>query len=302
MSLSLLSFLPAVDRGWKNMRAVCDFNGCHNTQLMRSIPGSRPGMQVGPQWYCSFDCFALAMRTPLAVMTSRRAPEIPRLPRLSLRLALHVKGYLSAEDMRRGAVRSEMDEDELAETLVEMNMATEKQIAAARSAQWGYPVFAQDFTSQLVFSDIPRALLRSSSAAPLHYSATARRILLGFVSRVEHSLLEAIEQMTGFRVEPCFITPTDREEQISRITVPSEYEEVVVEEPETPERMARTLGRMAVEIGAREAQIAPCKSHVWARMMGKRGKVDVLFRVHASAAEGRFKEPEIFDETSTVLP
>jgi hypothetical protein len=301
MSLSFLSFLPGVDRGLRNMRAVCDFRGCHNTQLMRSIPGSRPGIQVGARWYCSFDCFALASSVPLAAMASRRGLDSPRRPRLSLRLALHAKGYLSGETLRNAAVHGEMDEDELAETLIRLNLVTEKQIAVARSAQWGYPVFALDFSGQLVSSDVPWFLLRACSAAPLHRSMSAKKILLGFASRVEHSLLEVIEQMTGYRAEACFITPTDRELQISRVTAPPDYEEVVVEDPGPPEKMARTLGRIAVEIGAREARFVPCKTNVWARMRGKRGTVDVLFRLQGSAEDAGAKEPGSLAETSRNL-
>jgi Type II secretion system (T2SS), protein E, N-terminal domain len=301
MSLSFLSFLPGVDRGLRNMKAVCDLPSCHNKQLMRTIPGARPGIQVGAQWYCSVDCFAFASRVPLAALSFRRGFESARKPRLSLGLALLSKGILKAEDLRATTAEGQLDEEELAEMLVRTNMASEKQIAAARSQQWGYPVFAQDFSGQLVFSDIPRALLRACSAAPLHYSTTMKRILLGFVSRIEHSLLESVEQMTGCRVEPCFVTPSDCEEQISRVTAPPDYEEQVIEEPGPPEKMARTVGRAAVEIGAREASFTQCRNHVWARIAGKRGRVDIVFRPGQVPGEEIFKNSDFLGETATLL-
>jgi Type II secretion system (T2SS), protein E, N-terminal domain len=302
MSLSsFMSFLPAVDRGVKNMRAVCDLTICHNKQLMRSIPGTRPGIQVGAQWYCCVDCFSLAARAPLSSLSQARTLVNPRRPRLPLGLALLSKGSLTAEDLRVTSSQGHTDEDELAEILVRMHLVTEKQVAAARSQQWGYPVFARDFSGQRVFPEIPRALLRACSAVPLHYSASAKRILLGFACRVEHSLLDSIEQITGCRVEPCFITSTDCQEQITRLIVPPNYQEQVISEPGPPEKMARTVGRAAVDVGAREASFGQCKNHIWVRITGKKGKVDILFPQNPILGDEFFKKSGFPQESTTIL-
>jgi hypothetical protein len=42
---------------------------------------------------------------------------------------------------------------------------------------------------------------------------------MGFVFRVEHRLLLALEQVTGCKAEPCFITQTEFEEQMARLTM-----------------------------------------------------------------------------------
>jgi Type II secretion system (T2SS), protein E, N-terminal domain len=302
MSLSsFMSFLPSVDRGLKNMRAVCDLAICHNKQLMRSIPGTRAGIQVGGQWYCSVDCFALAARLPLSTLSQNRTFANVRRPRLPLGLALLSKGSLTAEDLRITSLQGHRDEDELADILVRMKLVTEKQIATARSQQWGYPVFARDFSGQLVCLEIPRSLLRAYSAAPLHYSSSAKRILLGFASRVEHSLLYSIEQITGCRVEPCFITATDFEEQMARLTAPPDYQEQVINEPGPPEKMARTVGRAAVDVGAREASFGQCKNHIWVRILGKRGKVDIVFGQNPTVGEEFFKKSGFPEESATIL-
>src|ERR1700742_4391398 len=136
MSLSILSFLPAVDKGWKSMKAECDLPTCHNTQLLRSIPGAKQGIRVGRQWYCCVDCFALASRAPLAMLSQRRAMEMPRNPRLSLSLALHTKGFLTAEQLRMVKSLSVRNDDELAANLIRRGVVTEQQVAAARAAQW----------------------------------------------------------------------------------------------------------------------------------------------------------------------
>ncbi|HEX4283538.1 MAG TPA: hypothetical protein VHZ28_00500 [Terracidiphilus sp.] len=301
MSLSLLSFLPSVDRSWKNMRTECSLSTCHHTQLMRSIPGGKQGISVGERWYCCVDCFAMASREPLAILSARRAMEIPRNPRLSLGLALHLKGYLTNEQLRTASAESQRNEEDFALTVARLGFATEQQITAARASQWGYPMLGhQDYIGQNLRTDIPRSVLETCMAAPLHYSPAAKRIVLGFVYRVEHSVLEAIEQMTGCRVEPCFMTPTDYATQMNSIGASTDYEEVVVNETGQLEKMGRTLGRAAVDVGAREARFARYKNLVWARLVGKRGTADVIFRANRLFAEFRPEKSEIFEEVIAV--
>ncbi len=295
MKLSLKSLLPSRDLGWNRVRAVCALASCHNKLLIRYVPGSRVGIFVGASWYCSADCFAQASRVNLASLSTETVVEMPRNPRLTLGLALLAKGYLDEEQLRFAVSRSEREGQNLETTLVECGLATDKQVAAARAAQWGYPVLGQDAASQSVEADLPPALLRAFSAAPLHYSPKARRLVLGFVYRVEHSLLQSIEQITGFRAEPCFITPTEFHEQMERLTAVPGYEEAVFENPGTITQMARTLGGFAIEVAAREAGFSKCGSWVWIRLAGKQGTVDVIF-----AMKGAFAAPKA--RLSTMLP
>jgi hypothetical protein len=292
MKLSFEFFPPAAHSAWKNMRAVCALQGCRNRALMRSIPQSRAGINVGQQWYCCVDCFAAAARTRLTALADGRVMEMPHNPRLSIGLVMLSKGHLTDDQLRLAVAQSQMRGEELEAALLRLGLAGERQLAAARAAQWGYPVLGQDRIGQSVEADIPATLLRACTAAPLHYSAKAKRVLLGFVYRVEHSLLQSIEQVTGCRAEPCFITPTDFAEQMERVNAVPNYEEVVFEDIRTPAQMAKTLGGFAVEAGAREASFAPCRNYIWARLSGKRRTIDVLFRVKAAVeVERRQKSP-----------
>jgi hypothetical protein len=284
MKLSLKTLLPSRDLGWNRVRAVCAFSTCHNKLLMKYVPGNRIGIFVGAAWYCSADCFAMASRSTLSALSSETVIEMPRTPRLSLGLALLSKGYLDEDQLRFARTRSQREGQALESTLIECGFATEKQLAAARAAQWGYPVLGQDAVSQNVAVDLPPTLLRAFFAAPLHYSAKARRLVLGFVYRVEHSLLQSIEQMTGLRPEPCFITLSEFEEQMQRVTGVPGYEEAVFEDPCTPIQMSRSLGGFAVEISAREAGFSKCNSWIWTRLVGKRGTADVIFGLKPAVA------------------
>jgi len=241
---------------------------------------------VGEQWYCSADCFAVAAGIRIAALAGPKVLEMPHSPRLSIGLVMLSKGYLTDAQLRFATSQSQLDGEELELTVVKLGLASERQVAAARATQWGYPVLGPEHIGKLVGSDIPFILLQSCSAVPLHCSVAARRMLLGFVRRVDHSLLNAVEQVTKFRVEPCFITPTDFAEQVERLTAMPSFEQVAFDDPKTPAQMGKTVGGLAVEVGVREAYFAHCRDHVWARLSGKRQTIDVLFRIKGNRSTG----------------
>jgi hypothetical protein len=286
MSLIIRSILPPIDFGWNRVRAHCGLSACHNKLLMRAVPQSRAGIHAGQTWYCSVDCFVTAMRETLATLCAGRIVEMPRNPRLSLGLAMLAKGLLTETELRAASERSARTGEDLDRTLLRMGLASEKQIAAGRAAQWGAPVLGPELAGHRVSAAFPRALLDAFAAVPLHYSAASKRLLLGFVHRVEPSLLQSVEQLTGCRAEPCFVTASEFEEQGGRVTAPADYEEVVVAEPEAPVQMARTLGYYAVEAAAREARLVRCKTWIWARLGGNRRTVDVVFAPRSGVRSG----------------
>ena len=272
----LKSLVPSIDFGWNRVRSRCASSSCHNKLLMRPVSQKASGIRVGQQWYCSVDCFVAGARSPLAALCARRVMDAPRNPRLPLGLALLARGLLSEDQLRLATARSQRDED-LEATLLSLGLVSEKQLATVRAAQWGCPVLNQERASKAVVADIPPTLLRTFAAAPLHYAPDTKRLVLGFAHRVDHSLLRAIEQMTGCHAEPCFITPAEVAEQMQLLAAPRDYEEVAVEEPGAPAQMARTLGRLAMEASVQEVDFAPCKAWVWARLLGRRRIIDVLF-------------------------
>lgn len=287
MSLSLISFLPALERGVRSMRTQCDLRTCHNTQLMRVIPGGRPGIQSGQNWYCSIDCFVQAAQVRLAELSNRPVVEMPRNPRRSLGLVLLSRGYLTSDQLRHAVLQSHLCGEPLETMLQRLEFATDRQLAAARSIQWGFPMVSPDNIGRVVEADLPRSILGSCAGVPVHYSTMAKRVLLGFVEQIDYGLLQSLEQITGSRVDACFMTPADFADQMERLTQPIDYEEMVVTEASPLDKMARSIGRAAVDLGAREAAFTQCRGHVWVRLTGKRGRTDVVFQMRK--AFGRLK-------------
>jgi len=287
MRMSIESLRSAVDRGWKSMHAVCGLRTCRKTLLISSVPQRRIGIQVGQLWYCSVDCFVEAARARLAELSDDRTVEMPYRPRQPIGLVMLSKNYLSSDQLRFAMAQSQLHGEELEIALLRLGLATERQVASARAAQWGCPVVKQDRMGQPVEADIPAELLRTSCAAPLHYSAASKRLLLGFVHRLDHTLLHALEQVLGCKAEPCFVTTTDFDLQMTRLTGSPDYEEVVFEEPMTPAQMANSLGGLTLRISAREASFATCRDYIWTRLVGKKRRVDVLFRARHKMELGK---------------
>ncbi len=298
MKLSFASLLPGSDRGWKSTYSLCSYEDCQNTRLMRSVQ-SRGGISMGGQWYCGTDCFAIAARKRFAALVADGSTGLRHNPRLSIGLVMLSKGTLTDGQLRLTMAESRARREELETTILRLGFASERQITAARAAQWGYPILGQDYIGRPVAADIPPHLLRLCSAVPMHFSAGARRFLLGFVHRVEHSLLNSLEAVTGFRSDPCFITPTEYREQTERLTSASDCEEIVFNDPMTAAHMAKNLGGFAVEIAAKEARLTRCRDYAWARLFGKQRNIDVLFRIGAVAAEAH--EPR-FPTRSSAIP
>lgn len=300
MKLSLKSLLPARDLGWNRVKSVCGHSSCHNKLMTRFVPGSRTGMHVGETWYCSPDCFAMASRNMLFPLSTGQVVEMPRNPRLSLGLALLAKGYLTEDQLRGAVARSKRMGEDLETTLLSSELTTEKQLAAARAVQWGYPVLSQELVCQTVETDLPQSLLRSCGTVPIHY-VKGQRLVLGFVHRVDHGILQSIEQMTGLRAEPCFITPLEFSKQMELMTAASGYEEVLVEDAGVVTQMARTLGGFAAEISAEEAGFTRCNGSIWARITGKHKTVDVIFSLRKASTQAWWQNSTGLTEISEVM-
>jgi hypothetical protein len=215
---------------------------------------------------------------------------MPRQPRLSLGLALLSRGYVSEDQLRSATAQARNTGLPLERILLEREWVNEKQLAAARSVQWGQPALGIDPFDKAVEVNLPISLLRAHWAAPIHFSLERNRLVLGFVHRVEHTLLQSIEQITGCRAEPCFITPTEFNQQIAGFRSLPRYEEVVSDHPADATQIAASLADFAFQIPGAEARFARCKSWIWVRIAGNWDTMDAIFATSSASqgAEARF--------------
>lgn len=239
---------------------------------------------MGETWYCSVDCFVKMTRHRFSVLASGRNLDMPHIPRVSIESVMLSKGYVTEEELRSAKDQSRLGGEDLEAELVRLGLVDEWHLASARAIQWGYPVLGRDRISQSVHADLPLTLMKAFSAVPLHYSRSSNRMLMGFVYKVEHSLLHSLEQVTGCRVEPCFITPTELHYQMERLQLSAENREIVLKDSLTAAEKANTVGGLALEIRARDVRLSRCQEYVWMRLSGKHRMIDVLFRGKCSIA------------------
>ncbi|MGA8939019.1 MAG: hypothetical protein WB439_07635 [Acidobacteriaceae bacterium] len=212
---------------------------------------------------------------------------MPHQPRVSIGSVLLAKRWLTEEELRAATVKSMRAGEVLEATLVQMGLIDEWQLTSARATQWGYPVMAKERTIVSAQTDLPVSLMRTFSGVPLHHSASAQRVLFGFVYRVEHSLLHAIEQATGFRAEPCFITPSEYRHRMEHLQPAPECRDVFLDDSLTPTEIANKVGDLALEVKARETSFSHCREFAWIRLSSQRRMVNVLFRYRDATAVQR---------------
>lgn len=278
----LETLCTAVDRRWKSLHWSCGLKACDSRLFMRSIPQHRVGIRMAETWYCSVDCLVRATRTQLAAVVAERSIEMPHKPRLPIGTILLSKKWLTRGELDTASVKSLRTGVDLEATFLQMGLVDERQLTCARAVQWGYPVMRTERAIRSLETDLPLGLMSAFAGVPLHYAASTRRLLVGFVYRVEHSLLRAIEQATACKVEPCFVTPTEFQHQMKRLEVVRECTEVLLDLHFTPSEVANKVGCFALEVKAREITFERCREFVWMRISGRRRKVDVLFRYRQS--------------------
>ena len=285
--------LKSLRSSWKSLRAECALETCHNRLFATDLPKTRPGIGVGDAWYCSADCFVAAAKLRIEKLAAVRAIHKEHRPRLSVELIMVAKGYLTEDQLRLATAEAKRRREQPESVLLRLRLATEKQLAAARAAQWGYPALGPDHVALPLETDLPTLLFRDYSAVPIHYSAPQKRLLLGFVHRVHHDLLQSIEDITGCRPEPCFITRVEFEAQMEQLRDAPKYMHESPHRLRSAGQMARALGGHAVDLGAQEASFTLCGNYIWTRVSGRHGTRDILFPVkNARECEAAPEAPE----------
>jgi hypothetical protein len=210
-----------------------------------------------------------------------QANHVSRMP---LGLSMISRGLLTSTQLREVVEEQKEFGGEIGELLMRRGFVSEKQVTAARAAQWGCPVYSVPKYVVRAGIQIPSTLLQIYSAIPLHYVPAKKLILMGFVNGVEYGLLYSIEQMTECKTQPCFVTPSDFQlqmqqmEQAEEQRADSALKEVTFEAVQSPAEMAAILCGYGVDLEADEAMIGKCREYLWARLKYASKEIDLLFK------------------------
>jgi Type II secretion system (T2SS), protein E, N-terminal domain len=257
----------------------CGNEGCSRWLTQRHLATRKAGVKMQNSWYCSYPCFESAAADRLSRLLMARHGLSSHISRMPLALILINRGLMTNEQFKLAAEEQNRTGAEIGEIVVRLGYVSEKQLISARSMQWGCPVF----TASLPLRDqvhIPLTLMRLYSMVPLHYVAATNSLLIGFVHAVEYRVLYAIEQVTGCKTCPCFVTPSDFELQMQQHEQIKEVppDDLTFEGVQSPERMAHVLCNYGGLLNTDEIAIGRCRDYLWVRMTNPFTTSNILFR------------------------
>jgi len=235
-------------------------------------------------WYCGPACFIRAATTALSLLMRPEMGTEKHIERMPLGLMLMSKGILTKVQLRESTDELRQSGGEMGELLVRRGSVSEKQVAAIRALQWGCPVFAMPTYLAPTEVQIPSILIQRHSAVPVYLCPAKNLLLVGFTDAIDYGLLYAIEQMTGYKTQPCFVTPRDFQSQIEREgDIRGGHDnttlgEVMFEEFQSAEEIADVLCKYGIDLEAEEVILERCGEHLWVRLVYGFKKCDLLFR------------------------
>jgi hypothetical protein len=273
---------PAWPTGLKAISVKCGV--CARSMALRQLAARKAGIRMRDIWYCSSACFTSVAEREFSELLKLGVEQGSHAARTPLGLILISRGQLTKEQLREAADESKEFGGEIGDLLVRRGVVTERQVTSVRAAQWGCAVFTMPKQLEPARVHVPMKFIKAYSAMPLHYVAGRKLLLVGFVQAVEYGLLYAIEQITGCKTQPCFVTPTEfktlmeMQEQTAPQSEETPASEIIFDSVHSPEEMARILCSHGVELEAEEAAIAKCKDFLWARLVSGAKQLDLLFK------------------------
>jgi len=253
----------------------------HLQSLWRRLYGRIPGVLLEGSRYCLGKCLEDRLSDALERVRSisKRAPVRHRIP---LGLLLLSRQHLTAQELR-SALQAQRNagHGRLGEWLLALGLASEEKITAALARQWSCPVL-------LSCSSLPRAsgsprlpwtLLETFAMIPVDYVESTFTLHIAFGEGLDHSVLYAIEKMTGTRTEPCMAPSSFIRRNLQIALLQRREREVVFECPTGLSECCRIVRNYCARLSASEIRIAGCGPFIWVRLFqASRTPVDVLFR------------------------
>ncbi len=257
---------------------------CGRSLALGRLSARKAGIKMRDRWFCSSQCFTVAAEEDITELLRPAHEPGENVSRMPLGLSLVSRGLLTSTQLKEVVNQQKKTGGEIGELLVRLGSVSEKQITTVRATQWGCPVFTVPKHAVHTAVEFPLGLMSACSAIPLHYVAATKLLLVGFVQSVEYGLLYAIEQITGCKTQPCFVTPSEfqaqlekKEHQATEVAEESR-KEVRIEGVQSAAEIARLLCSYGIALEADEAAIVRCKDYVWARLRSGLKEVDLLFK------------------------
>jgi hypothetical protein len=280
----LRSWSAAWSDVWGTLAPPCGYGECVHAQNWRGRMRHRSGgIRMQGVRYCRAECLELALVEVLgqARRVSRRAEITSH--RIPLGLLLLSRQHITAVQLRTaleaqraaggGKTGIEM---KIGAWLQHLGFVTEHQVTAALARQWSCPVLRTGARAigASPFPPIPLLLLESFQMMPVEFVAPSGTLLMAFSEGIDYTVLYAVDQMLGYRTEPCLVCPSTLQKGLQARARHRESGEVVFDRVEDAGECARIIASYTTKVGAAEIRLARCGEHLWIRL--KRLRQDVV--------------------------
>jgi hypothetical protein len=269
---------------WENWSKKCANPDCHISPLRAIFKGQ--GIRISEDWFCGVDCLEASLRERFADLAGAARPaETQRRARVPLGLMLFSRGYLSEEQFKTTLDAHRHTGARLGDVALQFGYVSEEQVAAALAGQWGYPVFSFKNASAQLPLLVPFHLMELHQMLPIQFIDDSTKLLVGFATRVEHSVVQGVERMLGCAVAPCFVTMSDFRARMQVFSSMRPATERVFDQIATPLEMAQTVKDCVLQVGASEVRVALCREYLWIRILGASEQPDLLFKLESPTKE-----------------
>jgi len=262
---------------WKEW-PQCANPGCEAKSFIQTVSKRLTRIRLGEEWYCSPDCFESGARKKIVELRATQKQEKLQSSRMPLGLLLVSRGILTHEQLKTALDQHRATGVNFGDIVQELGFATQQHVTAAVAAQWACSVFSLGSRALPAEVHIPKCLLEDYEMLPVHYSPVGRRLMVGFVTRVQHHMLYTTEQMTSCDVTPCFITATEYRKHMQSLTQVGTKNELVFDCSNSVSEIAKLTRNYVCQSGSEEARFGMCRNHLWVRILGRQ-EMDLLFRL-----------------------
>jgi hypothetical protein len=255
---------------WQELVPPCGYEACvYATNPWRRLRRRSLGVRLAGTQYCGTECLEPALAEVLE-RTHSVSPPRPTAPhRIPLGLLL-----LSRQQLTAGQLRSALEAQRAAGRgkigvwLQQLGFSTEEQVTAALARQWSCPVLrtAPGKMIAIRVPQIPVLLLEFFQMIPVESVEATKTLLMAFGGRIDYTALYAIEQMLGYRTEPCLVGHSILDNSLQALAQDRTSSDVIFERLKDARECARIIGSYSEKVGAEEIRLAHCGEHLWVRL------------------------------------
>jgi hypothetical protein len=249
--------------------------------VWRTLLEQHRGVLLHDQWLCSPGCLDQVLEELLSpLIESTRAKRGTKAHRFPLGLLMLSLGLISHESLQ-AALQAQRNagKGRVGDWLRQQGAATEPQVTRALAMQWALPVYPLEKRDDNLNCAhlVPFPLLDAFQMLPVHGSPAGGLLHVAFSSRVDYTVLYAIEQMLERRTEPCVAQESYIERALQRLRQEGCSTDIRIVGPMEPSIISRATLQEVLRFGTQEVRVVGCADNIWVRLYAPDRARDLLF-------------------------